>query len=487
MPTPSIASTKRVLRWTNPLQDIAFVTSVDGTLDKYKNLDYGKTYQEIIGIDNQYKNYKLCNKSPDGNDGCILLLFVCDFKDQHLYNGEYVQVGTLKWPIVRQTFFIAREDWTGLNHQVSPPPSKGETWVRLRSYEERAPADLDGLFVVFSVEWQNHSYEYPEYVIDEQYGISTRKVTSIVDSESVPDGFGANQSYIGNGFSIRETYDLDTESMDSYIKSFYYELSPSVLNLPDVLESVTVQWNESEGSGAFSSDWNGAASGASYSLSGSESGSAEGSASVVPEITFNILQYYVSKLDASRYFFFLPIVSNEITDAQILAKLPPGVVKWPVFKPKSHMISLKGGSISVQARASASAGASWSSSTSSQELTEGEGGSQSRSVTHNSRNIPPTIHGTISFGSGASRTVTASADASVGWTGSGSPVPLPSANAQYSIEQSITGSVFPTSLPATSPSSIPTSGLYWVKTNIVNWKYNYVMVEAIVFDASQLA
>lgn len=316
----------------------------------------------------------------------------------------------------------------------------------------------------------------------------TREIVEISTTVTPVPGSVISLTTIDEAHKLKVTKAIDTAALEAYLASFP---ATTNLNIPDQLNSVSVQWAESAGEGSFDSEWNGAAIGQSYSLSGSEDGTAESSKSLIPEITFDIKQFWGQNLPTTMHFFYLP---KPVTLAHILNKV--SATAWPVFKPESHVISLIGAKVSVQAKANASASLSvrladpdveeditdWSS-----DLSQGEGDSYDVSNTHNTRVIPPTVHETINFTGVTEKSSFVEATAAAGWIGTGSPISFPTADATITASAEIEASVNPTTLVATTPSSVPVSGVYLVDMKVQPWEYGYVMVMAEVLDASIFA
>lgn len=296
--------------------------------------------------------------------------------------------------------------------------------------------------------------------------------------------------------AIKKTY-----SDPSVILDAFHEAYPSHVNLgnelPDVLEDILVDWDEDSAIGESSDGGSGLSTGdanISLSLSLSASGSGQGSASLIPSITPVIRSYFARRVPSVQHVIFLPL---PITEAQIRTKLsailtPVTVLAWPQFRPQSHIFTLKGGLTNVSCSAKAQCHASISyvrvdetvgSATSNTE-SEGEGYDVSINRSVQKVIIPPTIHGSISFTSGEhtkTKTTTATAEAVVaGGTN------FPGASSNITKEVTVNGSITPTSISATSPTTIPSSGLYLYKVDVSMYRHGYAMIVAEVIDFSNL-
>ena len=310
--------------------------------------------------------------------------------------------------------------------------------------------------------------------------IQVERELSIVQKTTQGPGEQVTSFQISEGLFLNTTRLINTAGLDAYQVSIPTRAN---LSIPDVLESVSIEWAEASGEGDFAADWSGTSSGESISLSGSENGNAESSASVIPDITLNIKQFWARGIPTTTHFFYLPL---PVSSAQILAKV--SATQWPVFKPKGHTISLKGAKVSVNAKASAQASltANTTSGAYSKDQTEGEGTGYDVSLTHQTRTIPPMIHGAITFTGDATKSIEVTAHALVGWVGSGS-YPFPTVDAEATATKSAEGEVSPVTLAATSPAAVPTTGLYLIDAKAEPWEYGYAMIMAEVMDASLLA
>lgn len=308
-------------------------------------------------------------------------------------------------------------------------------------------------------------------------------------------------------FAVTQTSSLD-EALEAYSLSLPSRVN---LTLPSILKSVSVVWNTTAGSGSFDSDWTGLttwnpSNRVDASLSGSESASAEGSASIQPEVSIEMEHPTGRDIPSISLFFYMrlngatSISINDIRNkvSEILGFPSSSIGSWPAFKPISHVLALRGqrGSVSAKASASAAMSARGDASTGegsiSRDKNEGSGVSHDRGTMNGSLTIPPSIHPAISI-SNNTQGVSASAFCDVGWTSGGTgqiiagqPVTIPATVAKAEETISLSGHVSPVSLPATSPSSIPSSGIYIVDSKVSPYRSGWVQIFVEVIDASNL-
>lgn len=324
---------------------------------------------------------------------------------------------------------------------------------------------------------------------DRDLGVSIPYTQQVVPTPT-PEEVAANPlveyRVINEAFSLKRTSIIPTDALDSFYRSYPSRIN---LNLPPVLQSISVIWSEDSAGQNSDSDWSGTSVGTtSYNLSGSESASSSGSAVVIPELDIRILEIAGNGLPTTSHFLFLPM---PVTTESILAALKekmgipdPGVVNlWPVFKTRSISMVLRGAKVGVQASASANAAQSGSPTQYNSEKSIGEGSGFDLSPTVNVTTIPPTLHGAITVSDSAARSKTISVSASVEWSGFN----FPTVDKTVTASKTVTGSVSPTTIPATTPPGIPTSGIYLIDSRIDLYDYNYVRVFAETIDASIFA
>jgi hypothetical protein len=276
----------------------------------------------------------------------------------------------------------------------------------------------------------------------------------------------------------------------------YSDSAPGVANLqlPDVLTGITVTYNTNEATGSGSHLAGVCNASLPVSVSFSPRATSQSSASIMPAVQIDIQQVWSQNVPVIHYGFYMAIGS---TLAQILARLTTlagaAVTAWPVFRPVAHTLTLKGQQVDVsqsaeideQVTASTTAVTLYKSST-------GATSSMSTGISTSSIRIPPTIHGSITI---SSPTDSASAITSVGahvpqilltFSGGGTTTILPYDHVPGAIIQGVTASVSPTSFAATTPSSIPTSGIRLLDIQATESKWGYAFYKATVFDFANL-
>ena len=305
--------------------------------------------------------------------------------------------------------------------------------------------------------------------------------TVVQYSETIEDAgvsLGTNRKDVqplGGGKDLVRTIAPPEAELDAYLLSIPGTTS---VNLPDVLEDVTITFEKETGEGGYDETGSGFSTGDSASLSLNLSADAQGSAVIVPNAQVNIKQVWGQDIPCVHHFFFLP---NPVTQADILSKV--GATSWPVFQPQAHTITLKGGSLSLKTRANVQQHASISSSNTSRTKGQGSGTSRAVGATIRTVHIPPTIHASIPF-----NTTTETEDVEVSATAD--MAGTTNWDAMSKTEQAsgtVTGTVSPSSLGATTPSAIPTSGVRLKHVDVDPYKWGYSRVHAITVDFAVFA
>lgn len=262
------------------------------------------------------------------------------------------------------------------------------------------------------------------------------------------------------------------------------------IDFPDTLTSVVTTVNDSTGAGADSHP----VANISLTVYGSGSGgidptsSSQGSASIIPDATPVITQRYHQNVAAMEYTFYLADTASfsDIT-TRLTAIAGAAVQFWPQFKPVAHTIVCNGMQVTVGAKADTHI--HFGGDTTNGEVSSqwGNGTSSDVSVVTKTIRVSPTIHGiiTITAPSPASATAAATAEASTPIIGGVIPAVTNTASKSQNATASVTidgGS----SVAATVPASIPTSGLYIYSLNPGPLTYGAVIFQAVVVNFATL-
>lgn len=277
--------------------------------------------------------------------------------------------------------------------------------------------------------------------------------------------------------------------------------------LPDVLTGVTVSFNKTLGNGTHVQEAGFAASsGTSGGLDFNPSASAEGSAAIIPDAQPIIKQFLGQDVTCKRFLFYLP--GDSITTAAILTKLntiQAGTYNlWPVWKPESVVLTLQGQQVSLTQSAQSHHRDQWSLGATVDNISESyfptggslsEGFSKSVGVSTRTQFIPPTLHAQITLSSPtdtASTTTTVKADIPTITGTGGAPSYSSISNHPTPLTMTANGAVLtananPALIPATSPTTVPVTGLYVRDIKVEFYGFGYAQVACNVVDFSRYA
>lgn len=241
------------------------------------------------------------------------------------------------------------------------------------------------------------------------------------------------------------------------------------IRLPNVLTSCSVTFEEGGEEGDFTETANTVTGSFSVSLSGS----AQATAFSIPKLNAPIKETWSDGLPVEHVYLF----SQSPSIATVLARagnfMGVTVNAWPVFKPESVVITL----IGQRAQSSAKVSLTNSSSTGGTVETEGAGDSYDLSPNIQIERIPPTLHEEFTLTGSSSVTKYATGSIDVGFDINAEAI------------ATATSSVSPTTIAATTPAALPTSGLYAYRIDVEpNGEIpDYFFVHMIVFDFASIA
>lgn len=294
---------------------------------------------------------------------------------------------------------------------------------------------------------------------------------------------------------------FDLTALRAYLSTYYVQYPDTEdLTLPEVLESVAVEYNVNTGNGVNIHDPGFVvSSGPTHGgIELNANSTAHGSVSVIPDVIVEISSTYAKNVPTTHYLFYLEgNITSDAVFARLHAIIGTDVNPWPIFKPKAHTLLLKGQQTSISQNATAQVHSVWDShsnisSSFSPYLTgRDDGFSLETGVSIKSVTIPYTIHdditvsGDTSVNPGCTVTVVAKTPAITG-TGA-APSFAAIDNSPAPLAGNATASISPTFLAATSPAAIPTSGLYIRETRCIPYEYGFSQVRAVVVDFSIFA
>ena len=180
---------------------------------------------------------------------------------------------------------------------------------------------------------------------DESFGLRIPFVEKITDS--VPSSITADVESLGNGKYLVRDYDMD--ALEQELESFSIEYPTRVsLTLPNVLRSITVNWDRETQIGLYEND--NTLFGEFKSVSLDDRGSVNATLAATPKFSLDIEEVWGRNLVAKTSIFFL---KGPISEPDILTKTSSS--SWPVFKPKSYTITAIGKKVVASVSSSVSA------------------------------------------------------------------------------------------------------------------------------------
>lgn len=279
-------------------------------------------------------------------------------------------------------------------------------------------------------------------------------------------------------------------AFDAQVYSFPFYINLSALDLPNELVSLAVDVNFANGVGANShpETQQGFYFFGSGSGSVSPRSSSQGSASILLDVQPVIKYHNQGKVLATRWTFYM---AENFTTAQLLTRLGvltgATVLTLPVFHPVSATLTLKGVRGSVAAEASSQVSVSDSPNNYSGAYEFGGGTSEDLDVSSKTVVLPPTIHPLITLATTShGEIIVAAANANTLEVITTNIDVLPITNVKITALH-LTASITPTTVAATVPTAIPTTGLYVVDLTTRPFEFNRVEVIADVVDFALLA
>lgn len=495
-----------------------------------------------------WPDHKLAWIAPADETGKLFKFwYVADRQDQDAYNFSFSQadIGDTKFDSVDRTYVTLRADFDpdspSMGQAMADVPIglfDGEYVLAQRKQTRIGDERLDSLYVAETLVYVARS-TIASVEHEEMLGVGQGSVVTLYCLGEIPSGatdpidtlildpaddYWAVQEdgtvRIGKQISHRWFAITTFASLDDALEAYKLSFPSSVdLDIPDELLGVAVVWNSAGSNGSFTTD---AAGRSAYigdpevSLSVSESANAECGGSIQAEIIPDLRSRKGRDIPSTAWFFYIKSTEDGLTAAEVLAKLTAlagaTVLQWPLFQPATHTFIMKGQRGSARAQVSASGSVSTQKNgaqeRNNKEVSSGKGVSYDYSTGFGTVVIPQVIHGAITVSNTTPPSSSYTAECSVGWSsaftaastaGYSIGLPIPSSSDAGNLDPTsgstgtvtdtatleLSASVTPTSLSATTPSAIPTSGLYLVGSpRIEPYKARWFRCHAQVVDAS---
>lgn len=263
---------------------------------------------------------------------------------------------------------------------------------------------------------------------------------------------------------------------------------------PATLTGITVAFNTNSGNGA---GFHNAGIGVNIGPGGfsfDPSATSQSSASVMPSVQPQIKTAPFGNLPVKHYYFY--IKNGDDIYAKLTALAGATVLPWPIFKPQPIYLSLHGQQVNLRQTAEVQHRDTFSSATIfNYQTSEGASAEISAGINVSDVTIPETLHGALTITNASQNEIALTAVSvsipGIVWDLPGMLTPkvfLPETYAPTGMTKTITGSVTPTGIAATSPyTALPTSGLFLYKTTTAPFELGYSIIKATVFNFSTIA
>jgi hypothetical protein len=317
--------------------------------------------------------------------------------------------------------------------------------------------------------------------LEEVWGISIPYYEYI--SDSVPDGDNIEVEGLGNGKYLVREYDPDL--LDAKLSSFNVTIPTKInIDLPRVLESIDVDWEEKKNLGTSEFDSSGIR-GSFSGLTQKDYGSVTSSLTLIPRFRISMKESWGRDLDATVSIFFLR--QDQISTAQINSKTGASGT-WPKFAPKSFSATAYGISESKTVALGISRSISFTSGGAT-----GYQPTKQAQFDINQASIPVNLDIPACLTSGENvqlgRTLsnndsTITLNYPTVSTTNGETLVGPNITRTLSHSVVTTGTI---SIPATPPqTNIPSSGTFVINSSIEPYKFGWYLVRATVLNAANI-
>ena len=292
---------------------------------------------------------------------------------------------------------------------------------------------------------------------------------------------------IGGGKVVVKEYNVASYRAKLADISLEFPTRSSIVGVPPILKNFKVEWEFTDSSQDQEGEGQGAARGRSGTISVSAEGSAGATVSVVPKFIVEYEEINTSNVPTTSSFFFLPY---PVTLNNILAKT--GSKQWPVFKPRSQVITANGQTVKKTINQSRKTATSWSSESLSESIDLSTGGSTEIQNNFATVAIQPSLCNGFSAGINLKKSVaisTALLRSSVVLPSTISPITtvnilVPAEPRTETVEANYNTTY---NIPKTSPPDVPRTGKYLINSSVEPYKFGMAKVYAEVVDASLFA
>lgn len=305
-------------------------------------------------------------------------------------------------------------------------------------------------------------------------------ITTSVPAASTEYAYEADP--LGGGKYLVKRYSKSSIAANLSRSYFSMPSRTTITGVPPVLKKFDIKFNKSTSSGSYSNSGNGDGDGDSGNLGVSGTGRADSSVSFDPSYEIELEEINTTNIPSMSCFFFLgdPVtVSSIIAKTKTVLGLTKNLYEWPIFKPKSHIITIVTNRKTVNAQRDFNSQTSWGLTNYSRSYNTGIGEGTDVQTKTTFLTLPLCLHEKIE--GKLEETANLKLDVSVNITGRVN-VSLP--------EKHIDEEVKATSnynLSATNPPNVPRKDYYMVDYKVEPYKFGFYKVYVEVVDASMFA
>jgi hypothetical protein len=334
---------------------------------------------------------------------------------------------------------------------------------------------------------ENQLNEVDSQRLEENWGINIPYKEYI--SASIPEGPYIEVEGLSDSEHVVREY--DAEKLNTTLSAFNVTIPTSIdLDVPRELNDIEVSWQEEASSASQEFDSTGL-SGSFKSLTQEDKGYVSSSLTLVPRIEITFKEYWGKNLPAETHLFFLK--KNQLTNAQIASKVG-AIGKWPTFQLISFSTTVFGISETKSLTATISRAIQVNDTPAGYgyQPTSGNQVESSRRLIPVSVNIPPCLSSGINIDEDYSieaeqiNIILNYPNVTLSLAGGGSAqLAGPSINTPLS--HSITAEVkFNVPESGGTTRTIPNSGKYIINSSVEPYKFEWFLVRATTFNASDL-
>lgn len=338
-----------------------------------------------------------------------------------------------------------------------------------------------------TVERKDDFNEVESQRLEENWGINIPYKEYI--SSSIPSGSNIEVEGLSDTQHLVREY--DKTQLDDILSSFSVTFPTSIdLDLPKELDKISVAWQEEKSEAIQEFDSTGLR-GQFKSLTQEDKGYVSSSLTLIPKFEISFKDKWGKNLPAKVHLFFLK--KNDLNESEIRSKAG-ATENWPNFKLISFSTTVYGVSETKTIQGTISRAIQINNTDAGYGYipTKGDQTESSKRLIPVSINIPPCLNSGVTIDGETSKTLSASGlninlnYPTITLTVGGSTATLPGPNINKLLLHNIQANAKFSVPKSQGTSEIPTSGNYLISSSVEPYKFEWFLVRAVTFDASEL-